>query len=352
MTHPGPLGWTRWRRARSPNGPPRSRALVAGWFSFERMGATAGDVMARDVTAGWLAAAGVPYDLAHAAPFTGGVDWEEVDPSRYSHLIFVCGPFYARRKVVELLPQPGLTALRLLDPLMKGRLATFRPSALELLVRRFRQARIIGLDVSMLGSADAWHPFDTLIERDGRGSGRPDLAFAAEHQRVPVAGIVFLDPRPAGQEAVHEGLERAIDEAVASLPLARVRIDTRLDVPNRGHLRNPAEVESLVARMDLVITTRLHGAVLALKNGVPPVMIDSVPGGAKVRAQAETIGWPIVLEAGGLTARSLAEAVDSCLREETRLQARKCGDHARSLVEDVHEEFLRCLSPPDVDQPT
>lgn len=332
--------------------PTKPRALVAGWFSFERMGATAGDLMARDVTGRWLAGVALPYDVALADPFAGGVDWERVDPSRYSHLIFVCGPFYARRKVFELLPNAAVTALRWLDPVMKGRLATFRPSILELLVRRFSHARLIGLDVSMLGSAQAWHPFDTLIERDGRGSGRPDLAFAAEQHRVPLAGLVFLHPRPSGQEELHEVTERIIDEAIGSRRLAQVRIDTRLDVPNRGHLRNPAEVESLVARMDLVVTTRLHGAVLALKNGVPPVMVDPVPGGSKVRAQAETIGWPIVLEAGNLTSRSLAEAVDFCLTKEAQSQARQCGDRARSLVEDVHQEFLQTMAPTPSARPT
>lgn len=331
----------RWRRRDPVRWTPSTpRALVTGWFSFERMGATAGDLMARDVTTEWLADAGLPYDVAHAAPFAGGVNWERVNAHEYSHLIFVCGPFYARRKVVELLPRPGVAALALLDPLLRGRLAVLRPSVLELLVRRFSHARLIGLDVSMLGSPQAWHPFDALIERDGRGGGRPDLAFAAPQTHVPVAGLVFVDPHPGGQEGLHEVTERRILEAVAARPLAQVRIDTRLDVPNRGWLRNPAEVESLIARMDLVVTTRLHGAVLALKNGVPPVVVDTVPGGAKVRAQAETTGWPVVLEAENLDTRSLTEAIDYCLTKEARLQARQCGDRAKALLGDVRLEFV------------
>ena len=34
--------------------------------------------------------------------------------------------------------------------------------------------------------------------------------------------------------------------------------------------------------MDAVVTTRLHGTVLAIKNGVPPVVIDPIAGGRKV----------------------------------------------------------------------
>ena len=57
-------------------------------------------------------------------------------------------------------------------------------------------------------------------------------------------------------------------------------------------MRTAAEVESLIARVDVVVTTRLHGLVLALKNGVPAVAVDPVRGGAKVCRQAQTLGWP------------------------------------------------------------
>ena len=64
------------------------------------------------------------------------------------------------------------------------------------------------------------------------------------------------------------------------------------------------------------MTTRLHGLVLALKNGVPAVAIDTVAGGAKVARQADALGWP-VLAADSLTASELAEgrSSSSCLIE-------------------------------------
>jgi polysaccharide pyruvyl transferase WcaK-like protein len=61
-------------------------------------------------------------------------------------------------------------------------------------------------------------------------------------------------------------------------------------------LRTPREVEALIARMDVVITTRLHRTVPALKNGVPAVAINSVSGGAKIKRQAEALGSPAALE--------------------------------------------------------
>ena len=57
------------------------RALVAGWFSWEKYTATAGDLMACDVACDWLRQAGLPFDVALAPPFTGGVDWRTVDPA-------------------------------------------------------------------------------------------------------------------------------------------------------------------------------------------------------------------------------------------------------------------------------
>ncbi len=49
---------------------------------------------------------------------------------------------------------------------------------------------------------------------------------------------------------------------------------------------------SLVARLDIVVTTRLHGLALALSAGVPVLAVDPVAGGGKVTAQARAWGWP------------------------------------------------------------
>jgi polysaccharide pyruvyl transferase WcaK-like protein len=50
----------------------------------------------------------------------------------------------------------------------------------------------------------------------------------------------------------------------------------------------------VISRLDLVITMRMHGLVLALKHGVPALAVDPVAGGAKVTAQAQA--WAL---AGG-----------------------------------------------------
>jgi hypothetical protein len=44
--------------------------------------------------------------------------------------------------------------------------------------------------------------------------------------------------------------------------------------------------------MDVVLTMRLHGLALALKNGPPAVAVDPFSGGDKITAQARAVDWP------------------------------------------------------------
>ncbi len=285
------------------------KALVAGWFSFEQRGATAGDLISRDLACRWLDEAGVPYQVAHAPPFRGGVDWRAVEPGEYTHVVFVCGPFGNGGPITEFLP-------------------------------RFAGCRLVGLNLSMLEPLEAWNPFDLLLERDSSRTSRPDISFLSEQPAVPVVGVILVHPQEEyGSSGRHAAADDAVRRLLGSREMAVVRVDTRMDENGTG-LRTPAEVESLVARMDAVVTTRLHGMVLAIKNGVPPVVIDPVAGGAKVARQAETIGWPVVFTADALNDEALRDALDYCLDEEAREKARKCFERAREMVRAVRDEFI------------
>jgi Polysaccharide pyruvyl transferase len=55
----------------------------------------------------------------------------------------------------------------------------------------------------------------------------------------------------------------------------------------------------VIARADVVVTTRLHGLVLALTQGMPVLAVDPVAGGAKVATQAAAWGWPVLLPRSG-----------------------------------------------------
>jgi hypothetical protein len=277
------------------------RLLVAGWFSFEGMGATAGDLLVRDIVTGWLSDAAVPHDIAVALPFRGGVDWRHVDPASYTHVMFVCGPFGDGWPFTEFLP-------------------------------RFAGSRLVGLDLSMLQPLQEWNPFDLLLERDSTRCSRPDLALLSERPLVPVVGLVRAHRQSEyGERSAHAAADALLDALLASRELAVVPVDTRLD-ENATGLRTASEVESVIARMDVVVTTRLHGLVLSLKNGVPAVAVDPIRGGAKLRRQAEVLAWPHIFDVE-TELDVLRAALSECLRPETRAAARVSAELARrSLI--------------------
>lgn len=284
------------------------KILVAGWFSFRNGHTTAGDLLAKDVACDWLEEAGFDFDVALAPPFTGGVDLQTAVPADYSHVVFVCGPF-----------GPGELEAGLLE--------------------RFATCRFIGLSLSLETPMDRWDPFDFLLERDSSRAAHPDLVFQSREPAVPVVGVCLVEPHAGARTAEAEA---AIQRLLAARAAAVVPIDTRLD-ENTGGLRGPAEVESLIARMDLLITTRLHGMVLALKNGVPVIALDTIPGGAKISLQAATIGWPAVLGVERITDEAMREAFDYCLTELARARARDCAALARRKLGEARPQVLDAL---------
>jgi hypothetical protein len=282
------------------------KTLVVGWFSFEEGHATAGDLLVRDIACKWLTGAGHQYDIALAPPFQGGVDWRQVDPDDFSHVVFVCGPF--QRSSLEL---------EFLD--------------------RFARCRLVGLNLSMQEPLSEWNPFDLLLERDSSHGGHPDMAFLSSSARVPVVGVCLVEPYPGAMDGVaNEAINRLID----SREMAVVEIDTRLDTHGKNHLRSAVEIESLIARVDVLLTTRLHGLVLALKNGLPPIAIDPEPGGAKIRRQAELLDWPAAFVVDELDDQALQEAFKYCLTDESRAKAKQSCLQAQKLVSEIGHKFV------------
>lgn len=291
--------------------------LIAGWFSFPEHGATAGDLLVRDLACEWLSAGGRSYDVANAPPFPGGVDWQTVNVNDYADVLFVCGPFPGESQAVTML-------------------------------RRFAGARHIGLNLSMLGGIDEGSgPFDVLLERDSASNARPDLAFLTSQHPVPVVGLILVDPQHEYGTGRYQYAQETLRRLSDARPMALVDIDTRLDIPNRGGLRSPVEIESTIARMDVVVTTRLHGTVFALKNGVPAVVVDPIPGGAKVLRHARAIEWPVAFTIDDITDEKLVNAYDYCLTAEARRAARRCSDQAVTSLTEVRQQFFAAMGARD-----
>jgi hypothetical protein len=288
------------------------KALVAGWFSFPGMGATAGDLMARDVVCEWLDAAGCAWDVAIAPPFNHerGVDWRGAAPGDYDCVVFVCGPIGNGPPVNEFLAH-------------------------------FRDCPKIGIDLTMLHKLEEWNPFDLLIERDSDRATNPDLALISRAPKVPVVGVILAHPQKEYRKtSLHATANAAFHRLTRAHPCAVMYIDTRLEPWNQHGLRTAAEVESVIAKVDVVLTTRLHGLVLAIKNHVPPIVIDPVRGGAKLTQQARVLGWPVIFGADSVTDDELAAAFAHCLTEPARAAARDAAARGVARIQMLHERFL------------
>ncbi|MBN9309600.1 polysaccharide pyruvyl transferase family protein [Devosia sp.] len=296
------------KRRGAPPGASSGRALVTGYFSFERGHATAGDIEAQQLVTDWLRRSGRTVDVATAPPFLGGVDWRSVAPEHYDCVFFVCGPFRREPEILAML-------------------------------RRFGHAKRIGLNLTLLAQHEWEDVLDQVFERDSAHTARPDMAYGADCAKVPVVGVCLREHSGRSDEG-----DALIAELLGSRALAAVPIDTRLDDlildGNDTGLRTPAEVESLIARMDVIVTTRLHGLVMALKNGVPVLAIDPGNEGYKICRQAAAVGWPAAIALHNADSATLRLALNYCLSEQGRRDARQCGERGAASIESLKNDVL------------
>ena len=154
-------------------------------------------------------------------------------------------------------------------------------------------------------------------------------------------GMVLIHAQPEyGERDRHRDVnERSRPSSQAGL--RRVRIDTRLDVSG-SLLRTPAEVTSLLARMDVVLTSRLHGLVLALRSGIPVVAVDPVAGGAKLTRQAAALEWPWCFGAD-VPFEQLAEAFAACRSPRAVPPLSAARRRALEAIDGLREELVAGL---------
>lgn len=288
------------------------RILVAGWFSWEDMGTTAGDLIARDIVCDWLRESGIEFEIAvnPLFPYPNAVDWTKAENNRYSDIIFVCGPFGNGYPVTEML-------------------------------KHFSNARLIGVDLSLLDSLENWNPFTLLYERDSSRASNPDITFLAPSPKIPVIGLILAHKQKEyGIKSKHDIVNKMIYSLLDRRQLAVVPIDTAI-LKNQGGLRTEGEIESLISKMDVVITTRLHGTVLALKNGVPVIPVDPIAGGAKITIQVKTLNWPVLFNSNNIVDKTLEDALDYCLTFSAKQKAKQCALEAVLHLNKIKENFLK-----------
>jgi hypothetical protein len=287
------------------------RVLVAGWFSFDEVIATVGDELGAGTVVGWLAELGIPYKVAWAPHLERGVNWRDVDPAGYTHLVFVSGPIADR-------------------PLLRE------------LSEAFAGAQRLALNVSVVDAAGR-ALFDRVWERDAPGIARPDLAIEGPAPEAPVLAVAFAPPQAEyGERSEADRVRGVIEEWLATRALPWFEL--AMDLFQKSCSRRPAQVEMLVQRADVVVSMRLHALVLGLKHGRPVIACDPIAGGAKISSQAEALGWPILLPAEELTADALDAALARCLSTELADAVTAARTSGRAGNERAREWFTRQLA--------
>lgn len=291
------------------------RALVIGYFS------TVGDIEVLREIERQLEIASIPWNVAPlsksiAKQTPGWLDIRTANPADYTHLLVVCGPFwrpdYSRRGI-------DLDA--------------------------FAHCTRIGINLTMIDDVNAYNPFDRLIGRDNSVESRPDVSFLYEVTKVPVAGLCLVSSQKEyGTRQRHESAHDLLRRLADRNGIAVIEMDTEWPAQhNTSGIGSPEQFESICARLDVMLTNRLHGTVLSLKNGVPVIAIDAISGGGKVLQQARAIGWPEAYSIDRVTDADLDGALSRCLHPSGRELARSCATNARAALASFPREFADAL---------
>ena len=295
-----------------------ARALLVGHFS------TVGDVEVLHQVQTRLDALGMGYDVSPYtdAPLSIDASWLDkhaVDPSRYTHLIVICGPFTPRMAVQH-----------------------------QAIFGRFQHCVHIGVNLTMVESLRDFNPFEVLLERDSDRTVRADLSFREPTRPMPVVGLCLASAqREYGGRRRGDLAALRLRQLIRDSGVAFIEMDTSTPVQtNRFGISSGAEFEAICRRLDTMLTTRLHGMVLALKNGIPVLAIDPVAGGDKVTRQAEKLGWPEVFDADRASDDDLAAALARCLSADARERAALIRDAAVASLADFDVQFTQALSVP------
>jgi hypothetical protein len=289
------------------------RALVTGHFSIPGGGGTFGDIEAQELACEWLAESGIPFDVAtNMEDGVEGIRLEDANPSDYKIFIFVCGPWY---------PERALPAM---------------------LLNRFEHCLKIGLNLTTSHAGQAG--FDVLLARDNPGEIRADIAFGKKVDVLPVVGVLLVERQTAyGSRQRHLYVRRVFEEYLQNAQVAPIWLDTVI-YNNKVGLRSSREFESLLRKVDVLITNRLHGLVLGLKNAVPVVAVDSIAGGGKITAQAKALGWPVLIPAEELDVEKLAQTVQMCFEQGMKPELEKTSQQGLASIARTRAEFEKILA--------
>ncbi|MET7452333.1 polysaccharide pyruvyl transferase family protein [Streptomyces sp. NPDC005574] len=294
----------------------RGKVLLTGWFSFPHGEATAGDVLALERVSDVLGQAGITHDVAWSAEFRPeALHLDDVRPEDYSHLVFVCGPLHGEQ--------------------------------IEHLHRRFAHCVRIAVGTSVIApGGPAVTGFHRVLAHDASDiePGRDLATRAPAAPPLPVVGVVLThDRHEPGQRRRPDRVAGEVTAWLAGKDCARLELDTRLDSRDWRRCATPAQFESVLTRLDLVVTDRLDGLVLALRAGVPVLAVDPVPSGAKLAAQARACDWPALVPAERLDVRELDRWWHWCLTTGPVIARQMAAEFREGVVRDGADRLVETL---------
>ncbi len=301
------------------------RVLVTWYGSFGH--GTIGDLRSMESVVTHLHALG--HQVSHATdldveiPGCRRVNWRTVDPVLFDCVVFVCGP------------------------IIRSHIQSSR------LFSRFSSSCIAGVGVSLFSPdhLNYYNPFQAVFARQGADKDYGDVAIVApkplktkrlQRKRNPRIGIVLRGKQAEyGEErclwAETETLVLRTAWAVTNNMQAEIRAIENHLVHSTG---SPDEIEQHYAECDLILTSRFHGAIEALRSGVPFIAIDQIKGGAKVMPLLSRLGWHHVYKVEDVNLDTIAEAASSLLSDPMRSQLLAAGNEAIARA----NETLQSLS--------
>ena len=249
------------------------RILIVWWGTSAGGGPTIGDYMAVSNLVAALQERGAQVDVAahrdfdfHGAKI---VDWRKISPFRYRCVVFVCGPlsneWYFR-----------------------------------LLFYKFWLARKVAVGVSVIDpSQPAVRLFDEIVARDGLSASHFDLSLAGKStpsrsERSDV--LVCLRGRQTeyGADACRsDRVDDLIWKVARRQGLPVKSVNTVVDSASN----TIEQIERNFSEAKLVLTTRLHGSLMALRHGVPFIAVDQIEGGRKLTEVVRKLGWEYLYSA-------------------------------------------------------
>jgi hypothetical protein len=288
------------------------RAIIVGHFSFPGSRGTFGDIEASEIVCDWLEESNIEFDVAsNFEDGINGVDISLIDETKYGIFIFVCGPWYADGKIQSTL------------------------------LKKFNHCLKIGVNLTTF--EEGLSGFDYLLSRDNFQEKNADIAFAKVTKKIPVVGIILVDRQKIyGIKQRHQYIRFVITEYLKKGDIAPIWLDTNANL-NIMKISNKDQFESIISRTDLVVTNRLHGVVLSLKNAIPVIAIDPVVGGGKVTAQVKALGWPILIPAEEFSEDKLHQTISYCLSNNLQEALLKSQQQAFQSIEETKNKFLQIV---------